>query len=146
MFFAVLLYCVLKPMSSFHCICSIVFLSLCVPSYHIAAVHWPCAPDVDAWYRVPALGPCCCTALAVCLRSGSVTAPRLLRACARASLLRRTAACARAVLLLRSGPTPVWHESAERTPSRAGLYVKLPLRSDVNAADAAGVSEVAVDC
>ena len=80
------------------------------------------------------------------LCSGSATAPRLLRACARALLLRTTAACARAVLLLRSGPTPVWHESAERTPGRAGLYVKLPLRSDVNAADVAGVSEVAVDC
>ena len=146
MFFAVLLYCVLKPMSSFHCICSIVFLILRVPSYHIAAVHWPCAPDVDAWHRVPALGPCCCTAPAVHRRLGFVAAPCRLCACARALLLRRTAACARAVLLLRSGPTPAWHESAERTPSRAGLYVKLPLRSDVNAADVAGVSEVAVDC
>ena len=94
----------------------------------------------------PRLGLAAAPRRLVRLRSGSATAPRLLRACARALLLRRTAACARAVLLLRSGPTPVWHESAERTPSRAGLYVKLPLRSDVNAADVAGVSEVAVDC
>ena len=82
----------------------------------------------------PRLGLAAAPRRLVRLRSGSSTAPCLLRA------------CARAVLLLRSGPTPVWHESAERTPSRAGLYVKLPLRSDVNAADAAGVSEVAVDC
>ena len=100
---------------------------------------------MHAGYRVPALGPYCC-ARALLLHSGLAAAPRLLCACARALLLRRTAACARAVLLLRSGPTLARHESAERTPSRAGLYVKLPLRLDVNAADAAGVSKVAVHC